>query len=61
MWWFSMPAVMKGWVDRVFVMGASSEAATVSSTRLLSQEEAVLLVTKEWGGSMTGMLERHGR
>ncbi|WP_344597928.1 NAD(P)H-dependent oxidoreductase [Actinomadura vinacea] len=21
MWWFSMPAVLKGWVDRVFVMG----------------------------------------
>jgi NAD(P)H dehydrogenase (quinone) len=22
LWWFSMPAVLKGWVDRVFVMGA---------------------------------------
>jgi NAD(P)H dehydrogenase (quinone) len=22
MWWFSMPAILKGWVDRVFVMGA---------------------------------------
>ncbi|WP_141579206.1 NAD(P)H-dependent oxidoreductase [Actinomadura sp. WMMA1423] len=22
MWWFSLPAVLKGWVDRVFVMGA---------------------------------------
>jgi NAD(P)H dehydrogenase (quinone) len=22
MWWFSMPAVLKGWVDRGFVMGA---------------------------------------
>lgn len=21
LWWFSMPAIMKGWVDRVFVMG----------------------------------------
>ncbi|GAB3586619.1 NAD(P)H-dependent oxidoreductase [Amycolatopsis endophytica] len=21
MWWFSMPAILKGWVDRVFVMG----------------------------------------
>ncbi|MFB9315600.1 NAD(P)H-dependent oxidoreductase [Nocardioides plantarum] len=23
LWWFSMPAIMKGWVDRVFVMGAT--------------------------------------
>ena len=23
MWWFSMPAILKGWVDRVFVMGAA--------------------------------------
>jgi NAD(P)H dehydrogenase (quinone) len=23
LWWFSMPAIMKGWVDRVFVMGAA--------------------------------------
>jgi NAD(P)H dehydrogenase (quinone) len=22
LWWFSMPAILKGWVDRVFVMGA---------------------------------------
>jgi NAD(P)H dehydrogenase (quinone) len=23
MWWFSMPAILKGWVDRVFAMGAT--------------------------------------
>lgn len=23
LWWFSMPAIMKGWIDRVFVMGAT--------------------------------------
>ncbi|WP_329248554.1 NAD(P)H-dependent oxidoreductase [Actinoallomurus sp. NBC_01490] len=22
MWWFSMPAILKGWIDRTFVMGA---------------------------------------
>ncbi|MEW2131744.1 NAD(P)H-dependent oxidoreductase [Streptomyces sp. NPDC005435] len=22
LWWFSMPAILKGWIDRVFVMGA---------------------------------------
>ncbi|PNE36949.1 NAD(P)H-dependent oxidoreductase [Streptomyces noursei] len=22
LWWFSLPAILKGWVDRVFVMGA---------------------------------------
>lgn len=50
MWWFSMPAVLKGWVDRVFVMGAVfggdhglfDEAA-------LAGKRAVLLITT--GGS----------
>ncbi|MFC9970801.1 NAD(P)H-dependent oxidoreductase [Spirillospora sp. NPDC127200] len=23
LWWFSLPAILKGWVDRVFVMGAA--------------------------------------
>ncbi|MCZ4124626.1 NAD(P)H-dependent oxidoreductase [Streptomyces sp. H39-S7] len=23
MWWFSLPAILKGWVDRVFVMGGT--------------------------------------
>ncbi|WP_067473600.1 NAD(P)H-dependent oxidoreductase [Actinomadura hibisca] len=23
LWWFSLPAILKGWVDRVFVMGAT--------------------------------------
>lgn len=22
LWWFSLPAILKGWIDRVFVMGA---------------------------------------
>lgn len=46
MWWFSLPAILKGWVDRVFVMGAAfggdhglfSEAA-------LAGKRAMLLVT----------------
>ncbi|MCI1747640.1 MAG: NAD(P)H-dependent oxidoreductase [Acidipropionibacterium sp.] len=24
LWWFSMPAILKGWIDRVFAMGAVS-------------------------------------
>lgn len=46
LWWFSLPAILKGWVDRVFVMGATfggnfglfGEAALVG-------RRAVLLVT----------------
>jgi NAD(P)H dehydrogenase (quinone) len=26
LWWFSMPAILKGWVDRVFAMGKAYEA-----------------------------------
>ncbi|PRX97178.1 NAD(P)H-dependent oxidoreductase [Allonocardiopsis opalescens] len=50
MWWFSLPAILKGWVDRVFVMGGVfggdhglfDEAA-------LAGRRAMLLVTT--GGS----------
>lgn len=26
LWWFSVPAILKGWVDRVFAMGYAYEA-----------------------------------
>lgn len=46
MWWFSVPAILKGWIDRVFVMGAvfGGEHGLFGEAAL-SGREAVLLMT----------------
>jgi NAD(P)H dehydrogenase (quinone) len=46
LWWFSLPAVMKGWVDRVFVMGAVFGGDLgLFDAAALAGRRAVLLVT----------------
>ncbi|MGY2894802.1 NAD(P)H-dependent oxidoreductase [Deinococcus sp. UYEF24] len=53
MWWFSLPAVLKGWVDRVFVMGVAygGHVGTFEKGGFAGKR-AVLLFT-------TGSLEEH--
>lgn len=51
LWWFSMPAVLKGWVDRVFVMGATFGGEFgLFDAAALAGKRAVLLITT--GGSV---------
>lgn len=46
LWWFSMPAIMKGWVDRVFVMGAAFGGEHgIFTDGGLSDKKAMLLLT----------------
>ena len=46
LWWFSMPAIMKGWVDRVFVMGATFGGEHgIFTGGGLSDKKAMLLLT----------------
>ncbi|MEV4561187.1 NAD(P)H-dependent oxidoreductase [Kitasatospora sp. NPDC049285] len=50
MWWFSLPAILKGWVDRVFVMGALFGGDHgFFETAALAGKKAMLLFTT--GGS----------
>jgi len=46
LWWFSVPAILKGWIDRVFVMGAvfGGEHGLFGEAALTGRD-AVLLVT----------------
>jgi NAD(P)H dehydrogenase (quinone) len=46
MWWFSVPAILKGWIDRVFVMGAvfGGEHGLFDEAAL-ARKDAVLLMT----------------
>ncbi|BDA63877.1 NAD(P)H-dependent oxidoreductase [Actinomyces capricornis] len=50
LWWFSMPAILKGWVDRVLVMGAAfgGEHGVREQGGMRGKKAMVLLTT---GGS----------
>jgi NAD(P)H dehydrogenase (quinone) len=49
-WWFSLPAILKGWLDRVFVMGAVSGGDLgLFDQAALAGRRAVVLTTT--GGS----------
>jgi NAD(P)H dehydrogenase (quinone) len=53
LWWFSMPAILKGWVDRVFAYGFAYGVGEHSDTRwgdrygegILAGKRAMLVVT----------------
>ncbi|MFC5676122.1 NAD(P)H-dependent oxidoreductase [Aeromicrobium endophyticum] len=46
MWWFSVPAILKGWIDRVFVMGATFGGEHgLFDEAALAGKDAVLLMT----------------
>src|SRR5262245_47615008 len=45
MWWFSMPAILKGWVDRVFSRGFAYSAGRKYSRGHFTGKRAMLCVT----------------
>ena len=45
MWWFSLPAMMKGWVDRVFAMGRIYGGGHIYETGVFKGKRAMLSLT----------------
>jgi len=45
LWWFSLPAILKGWVDRVFAMGFSYDLGRAYDTGLFPEKRAMLVLT----------------
>lgn len=47
LWWFSLPAILKGWVDRVFVMGGvfGGEYGDFGDAALTGRQAMLLLTT----------------
>lgn len=45
MWWFSMPAIMKGWVDRIFAFGSVYDFGQTWENGVLTGRKAMLSVT----------------
>jgi NAD(P)H dehydrogenase (quinone) len=45
LWWFALPAVLKGWVDRVFAMGRTYGGGRVYETGVFRGKRALLSLT----------------
>jgi putative NADPH-quinone reductase len=45
LWWFSVPAVLKGWVDRVFAMGRAYGSGRIYETGFFQGKWALLSLT----------------
>jgi len=45
LWWFGVPAILKGWVDRVFAMGRAYGSGRVYDTGLFRGKRALLSLT----------------
>lgn len=45
LWWFSVPAVLKGWVDRVFALGQAYGAGRFYDTGVFQGKRALLSLT----------------
>ncbi|NSL87889.1 NAD(P)H-dependent oxidoreductase [Chitinophaga solisilvae] len=58
LWWFSMPAIMKGWVDRVFSAGFAYGIKQRYGIGNLSGKKVMLMVTT--GGMEENYLEKGG-
>lgn len=45
LWWFGLPAILKGWVDRVFAMGRAYGGGRVYDTGMFKGKRALLSLT----------------
>jgi NAD(P)H dehydrogenase (quinone) len=45
LWWFSLPAILKGWIDRVFAMGFAYGGGRVYETGVFKGKRAMLVLT----------------
>ncbi|HZP55274.1 MAG TPA: NAD(P)H-dependent oxidoreductase [Candidatus Saccharimonadales bacterium] len=44
-WWFSVPAILKGWFDRVLAMGVAWDGGRIYERGLLRGKQAMLIVS----------------
>jgi putative NADPH-quinone reductase len=47
LWWFSTPAILKGWLDRILVKGFAYDAGKIFNDGLLQGKTASLIVTTQ--------------
>jgi len=59
-WWFSVPAILKGYVDRVFSIGFAYEYTSTGPRGLLTGKKALVITTSgadEKSATLGGMVE----
>lgn len=52
LWWFGLPAILKGWVDRVFAMGVAYGSGQWYSRGVFAGKRAILCLTTGGPASM---------
>lgn len=57
-WWFSVPAILKGWFDRVLAMGVAWDGGRIYENGLMRDKQAWLLVS---AGGPTDYYHENGR
>ena len=59
-WWFGMPAILKGWMDRVFVYGGIYDSRHRHENGIMKGKRALLTVTAGAPENACGFNGRHG-
>jgi NAD(P)H dehydrogenase (quinone) len=57
-WWFSVPAILKGWFDRVLAMGVAWDGGKIYENGLLRGKQAMLIAT---GGGPPEYYQENGK
>jgi NAD(P)H dehydrogenase (quinone) len=57
-WWFSVPAILKGWFDRVLAMGVAWDSGRIYENGLLRGKQAMLVAS---AGGPTDYYKKEGR
>lgn len=60
LWWFSLPAILKGWVDRVFAMGAAYGQGRIYDRGVFRGKKAMLSLTTGGPREMYNAQAGHG-
>jgi NAD(P)H dehydrogenase (quinone) len=59
MWWFSVPAIMKGWFDRVLAMGVAWDAGRFYENGLMRGKQAMLATSGAHPAEYFRVNDRH--
>lgn len=57
-WWFSVPAILKGWFDRVFAMGVTWDGGKIYENGLMRGKQAMIIGS---AGGPSQYYQREGR